>query len=257
MNINKVIITFVILLSLFFQSCEEEKPEEFIKKKEEKEVFKPFKKLGEPVFFENLNLVLLPKTQNYIKRNNKTFRIAVTTGEKFGKSYEDRDVVNYEWRLMSDYRKKFRKMFAQDLPILRMYSHADSDYDSNKVPIPYLFFLVIEADSNKNEIFDQVNDIKSLFIFDITRKKIRKISPDKVNVIDDYLKIYSSSKFIKYQFRPHLHGMHLFIYFKAFDPESKIIKQYLYHIKSKKLEILDNHLLEKYKPIMYKRHDEY
>lgn len=66
--------TVFLLFLLIFQYCSAGKPEEFIKKNDE---FTPKTNLGEPQFYENSDLIMIAKRQNYIKRNDKTFRITV------------------------------------------------------------------------------------------------------------------------------------------------------------------------------------
>lgn len=138
-----------------------------------------------------------------------------------------------------------------------MYDQTANEYgEQTSGRIPYMIFLVIENDTNNNEIFDEsseVNsDLRSLYLFDLKSKSLTKISPQKENVIGYSVQGYGTKYSSRKKTETSLSPLHYTVYFRAYDPDSGIIKKYLYHIEKSTLEPVENYLSEKYDPDLYK-----
>jgi len=242
--IKSIVCLFVGFL--LFTGCSTKNPEKFIQEREK--TFSEISKIEDAIVLDRFGLILYPVYRNTIYHDSSKFKI-VCYG--YGSSYSGRDlqdggIVNYFWRRANKIDSMFSKLFDKDVLIVNRIEFDENISKNKDTLLPAFSILhVVDRDADKNGIFDEENDPKSLYLFNYSDLVTKKLTPDSINVLNiNYsgfiaggFRTSSSAGLFFYSKENDIQEIYANNYLILFDGVvNKDTCKYLYHLKDEKLE---------------------
>jgi len=243
-----------IILTIAIIGCEKQDPVKFIN--DSAKNFVENKEVRNPIILDEYGLMLFPIEQNYIRVDGKLNKI-VTYSSYYssslgGSDLKESGIVNYYWRKISDADSSFKIMFEKDVLIIDSYDFYGIEDEIDTLKPAFTVLQVVDTDTDKNNIFDEKNDTKSLYIFNFITHAISKITPDSINVESVNYEGFiggafasSGSAGASFIVASELNEsiMHANNYVILFEGISKAdTNTYLYHLKNEYLENISTQL---------------